>query len=311
MPTAAELDRLEGLITRLTPIATVQRGELIRADDWNAVVGALIEVARAVLVDERAAAVPTHEHIDNVTVGWLDPRLRALVEKGPLAEPTSVARFDAIDRQLTQTVGRMTQLDDTIREARNIASGVADRDQKREADLSSIRRSVEAIPDAREDVLTLRETIRGVQADVRRAIQIGEGLQVGGQPFNAAQYDERLRGVEQLRQRLTAPDGTVFDAPALERRLSALTNTFITQQRLDDALANRPIEIPPDRLEFLKTTLRTGSRNDSRPTSATCRPTCAPRWPTASVRSTRSWAARSRTTFRISRGTSSGSYAAR
>ena len=255
MPTAAELDRLDGLVKRLAPIANVERGELIRAGDWNAVVGALIEVARAVLADASVAAAQPHEHVDMVTVGWLDPRLRALIERGPLAEPTAVGRFDAIDRQLTQAITRMSQLDDTIREARTIASDVATRDEKRETDLNTIRRTLEGIPDAREDVLTLRETLRGMQADVRRAIEIGAGLQVGDQPFNAGQFDERLRSVEQLRQRLTAPSGVVLDASALERRLTELTNTFVTEPHLDEVLANRPIEVPPDRLAALEETV--------------------------------------------------------
>ena len=35
MPTVAELERLQALVSRLTPLADVRRGELIRADDWN------------------------------------------------------------------------------------------------------------------------------------------------------------------------------------------------------------------------------------------------------------------------------------
>ena len=82
MPTVADLERLDALVKRLVPLADVQRGELIQAQQWNLVVGALIEVARAVLAEEREGHVAAHGHPDQVTPGWLDPRLRTLVERG-------------------------------------------------------------------------------------------------------------------------------------------------------------------------------------------------------------------------------------
>lgn len=262
MPTVAELERLDALVRRLTPVASMQRGELIRAEDWNVVVGALIEVARAVLAEAREGIVPDHEHVDQVSIGWMDPRLRALIERGPLSEPTAVSRFDGLERRLVQAVERMGRLEESTREARSIASELANKDEKRATDLNSIRRSVEAIPDAREDVLTLRETLRGIQTDVLRAIEVGEGLEVNGQPFDAAQYDERLRGVEELRDRLTTPEGTLLDAGALEVRLAELINTFVTQDQLDDVLSNRQFELPDDQFATLEDTLtnRLGER---------------------------------------------------
>ena len=56
MPTVAELQRLDALVNHLTPLAQVAQGELIRAQDWNDVVGTVIELARAEL-DDRVAIV--------------------------------------------------------------------------------------------------------------------------------------------------------------------------------------------------------------------------------------------------------------
>ena len=74
MASTAQLERVRVLVERLAPLSNAQRGELIRADDWNALVSALVDVARA-LLDPTAAGVPTHEHIDQVTLAWLHPCL--------------------------------------------------------------------------------------------------------------------------------------------------------------------------------------------------------------------------------------------
>lgn len=253
MPTVAELERLDGLVRRLTPMADVQRGALIRAGDWNALVSALLEVLRAVLADDATATAPApHEHIDQVNLGWLDPRVRALVERGPLSEPTAVGRFDGMDRRLAQATQRMQLLEDTTRDARATASELAVRDERRASDLAGIRRQVDVLPDTREDILSLRESLNGIGTDVRRAIQVGDGLRVDGQPFDAQALADRLKGIEDLRQRWTAPDGTVFDSNALERRLTELSNTFISQAVLDQALDARVLELPPAQFDALQ-----------------------------------------------------------
>ena len=79
MPTVAELQRLDALINRLTPLSQVAQGELIRAQAWNDVVGTVIEVARAVLADAQVEVVPAHDHPEQVELSWLDPRLRSLI----------------------------------------------------------------------------------------------------------------------------------------------------------------------------------------------------------------------------------------
>ncbi len=252
MPTVAELERLDGLVRRLTPIAGVQRGELIRAEDWNAVVSALIEVLRAVLAEDPAASTAAHEHVDQVALGWLDPRVRALVERGPLSEPTAVSRVDGIDRRLSQAADRMSRLEATTREARTIASDLSVRDEKRATDLDGIRRHVEGLPDARDDIVNLRETLNGIRGDVRRAIDVGEGLRIDGQPFDAQEWGDRVRGVEELRDRWTGPDGTVLDASGLERRLTELSNTFVDRTVLDQVLDAHTFELPGSQFDALQ-----------------------------------------------------------
>src|SRR5262245_1523945 len=101
MPTVAELERLRALVERLTPLTQIQRGDLIRAQDWNDVVSALLDVARATLADNAAdAPVSAHEHPDQVKMSWLEPSLRALIERGPLSDPAATGKLDDLGRRL-------------------------------------------------------------------------------------------------------------------------------------------------------------------------------------------------------------------
>jgi hypothetical protein len=245
MPTAAELERLEGIVRRLTPLSDVQRGELIRAGDWNTLVDALLEVARAVLASGDVNQAVRHEHVDEVNVGWLDPRLRALIEKGPLGEPSAQGKLDGIVRDLVRERDRIATLSASVGETRTLASELALREEVRESALTDVRRSVDAIPDARADVLEVRDTLRNLQTEIGRAIEIGEGLVIDGEPFDASRFAERVTNLEGLQERLTAPDGTMLDASALERRLAELTNTFVTRDEVGD-IAGGAVTLPDD-----------------------------------------------------------------
>ena len=64
MATVAELERLNALTQRLVPLSDVQRGELIRAGDWNLITGAIIELARVVLAEGTGGIVGEHEHVE-------------------------------------------------------------------------------------------------------------------------------------------------------------------------------------------------------------------------------------------------------
>src|SRR5437867_6395932 len=243
MPTSADLDRLEALVTRLTPLTETAPGELIRAEDWNLVVGALIEVARAAIAEGGPdGEVPPHEHPDQVAPGWLTPGLRDLLERGPLADPAAAGKVGDLERRL----GRLTDAADGIRgditSMRASVSEVATRDLKREASVTQIRRVVEGIGDARDDVATLRGTLSSLQDSVKVAVDVSSRLTIDGQPVDMEAVGTRLKAVEQVRDRLKLPDGNLLDATAFEKRLGDLQGTLVTEQELDEALKNRPGE---------------------------------------------------------------------
>ena len=208
MATVAELERLDALVSRLTPL---RLGPARRAHPGRGLERRRRRAARGAAgrslgreggVGRRPRARRRGEHRLARSAAARARRTRAARgagRRGPRRPPRSADRAGHRAARRRSTRG-------SSRRGRS-PSDLATRDEKRETDLHAIRRTVESIPDAREDVLTLRESLRGIQTDVRRAIEIGEGLEVGGVRFDAAAYDERLRGVEALRTRLTAPTG--------------------------------------------------------------------------------------------------------
>jgi hypothetical protein len=236
MPTVADLERLNALLSRLNPLGDAAQGELIRAEDWNTLVHALVEVARVVLAEDRQAVPAPHEHPDQVTAGWLDPRLRALIERGPLSDPGVEARMQALEQRVERLAARLEALLGSVGEVRDRVTEVTTRDLLRQAEVTNVRRVVEGLDDSRESVRELRETLGVLQKDVLTAVTVGQRLTVDGQPIDFKDVVERLSQADALRTRLTAPNGEVFDARGFENRLTALTNTLVTQQALDEAL---------------------------------------------------------------------------
>ncbi|HVF14089.1 MAG TPA: hypothetical protein VM942_05775, partial [Acidimicrobiales bacterium] len=238
MPTVNELERLQALLGRLGPLSTKQRGELIEAGDWNDLVGVLTEVTRALLGEDRTGVVPDHEHTDQVKAGWLDPRLRRQVLGGPLADPAAEARLSALDRRFTRLALKVDDVGGGVDKVRAQVGEVTTRDLAREADVTRVGRKIDGLGDAREDVAGLRETLRALEVDVSRAVEVGRQLEVNGRPVDVSALVQRVEAVEKIRDSLTNPDGSLLDAASVERRLAELRTSLVTEEELTAALKN-------------------------------------------------------------------------
>ena len=261
MPTVEDLERLTALLKRLGPVADQRAGELIRADDWNLVVDAVIETARS-LVEAEARGVEPHDHPDQVQIGWLDPRLRQIVEGGPLGDPGAMARVDALERADTKLTAALEQLRAELEQMRSRMRDVATRDLERESSVNVVRRKVEGIADGREDVLAVRAGLDAMRGRVGRAIELAEKLEVGGEPPDLGALDERVKAIEDLRERLTLPSGEPFDGATLERRLTELQATLVTEEELDQALEDRRAQLDPADRAAIEDGLRTSFEGD-------------------------------------------------
>ncbi|OMB83814.1 hypothetical protein [Mycolicibacterium conceptionense] len=239
MATVADIERLKALTDRLLPLSSRARGEVIAAADWNTVVGALLELARAVVAAGVPTAVPAHDHPDQVTLGWLDPRLRALIEGGPLSDPGATARVTSIERQAALVSGRLDDVSREVRELRTVTGRQETNDLDRASALTVLSRTVSGMKDPRNEIAALRSSLDAISTNVSAVSAFATGL---GDLTPAALLDG-LSQIDQLRQRLTTPTGTLLDAAEFERRLTELQTTLVTEQELTDAIKSRPARL--------------------------------------------------------------------
>ena len=235
MPTAVEIERLQALIERLAPLAVKARGELVAADDWNTVVAAIIEVGRAT-VATGTAEVPQHEHPDQVSIGWLDPQLRQIVTGGGLKDPALDSALIKLRRDVGLLDTRLGRVGEDLTSTRSRLDVVATNDVTRSATLDRLNRKVLGAAEGRGDIADLRVTLRTLQTEVGRAVEVGSQLEVDGAPLDVAGLVQRVGAVEQLRERLTRPDGSLLDASGLEVRLTELQSALVTQEQLTEAI---------------------------------------------------------------------------
>ncbi|UJP39270.1 V-type ATP synthase subunit I [Cellulomonas palmilytica] len=235
MATAVEIERLQALVERLGPLAGKTRGELIAADDWNTLVSAIVEIGRATVATGQAG-VPQHEHPDQVGIGWLDPQLRQIVTGGGLKDPALDSALIKLRRDVSLLDTRLGRVGDDLAATRTRVDVVATNDVTRTATLDRLNRKVLGAADDRGDIADLRSTLRTLQTEVGRAVEVGSLLEVDGEPLDVPGLVQRLGSVEQLRDRLTRPDGSLLDASGLEIRLAELQAALVTQEQLTEAI---------------------------------------------------------------------------
>ncbi|MCR6703732.1 MAG: hypothetical protein NVV66_03215 [Cellulomonas sp.] len=235
MATVVEIERLQALVERLGPLAAKARGELIAADDWNTLVAALIEVGRATVATGQAG-VPQHEHPDQVSIGWLDPQLRQIITGGGLKDPALDSTLIKLRRDVGLLDSRLSRVGDDLASTRTRVDAVATNDLTRSATLDRLNRKVLGAADDRGDIVDMRATLRTLQVEVGRAVEVGSKLEVDGRPVDVPELVQRVDEVEKLRERLTRPDGSLLDASGLEVRLTELQSALVTQEQLTEAI---------------------------------------------------------------------------
>lgn len=254
MPTVGELERLSALVKRLTPLAARTRGDLITADDWNLLVGALLEVARAVVDAEGDESVPPHEHPDQVSLGWLDPKVRALVERGGLQDPQGSIRLTGAERALAAAGSRIDVLEASLDGLRGTLGTFETEQLAQRNAVAGIRRAIDNVADPRDELLEFRSTLDSVRGEIAASSAIVRG-------FADAKPDDilaRLAKADELRESLTTATGALMDASEFDRRLAELRSTLVTEDELTAAI--KKVRTPSDLVDKLRPIITEESR---------------------------------------------------
>lgn len=257
----ADLERLQAVVARLAPLSNAVTGDLIRAQDWNALVVAVVDLARAVLA-EGPATIPPHEHVGQVKPTWLDPRLAATLERGALADPDSVNRLSGAERAVSSVDSRVTSLNGELTQLRMRLNEVMSRDLARELQVSSLGVRVSAVKDSTDDVQAVRSSLTSVQEALGRALAVAQQLTVNGQPVDVGKMGQRITELESFKEGLRTSDGALIDAGRLRADLQAATATLVSSAQLATALEAKATALTPAQLASISATVATSLRGE-------------------------------------------------
>jgi hypothetical protein len=254
MPTVGELERLSALVKRLTPLSARARGDLITADDWNLLVGALLEVARAVVDAEGDESVPPHEHPGQVSLGWLDPKVRALVERGSLQDPQGSIRLTGAERALAAAGSRIDVLEASLDGLRGTLGTFETEQLTQRNAVAGIRRAIDNVADPRDELLEFRSTLDSVRGEIAASSAVVRGFA----DVKPEDILARLAKADELRASLTTATGALMDASEFDRRLAELRTTLVTEDELTAAI--KKVRTPSDLLDKLRPVITEESR---------------------------------------------------
>lgn len=247
MPTAQDLDRLRAAMATLSSLSAA-RGDLIKAEDWNSLVGIVVELGRTVLGRDAAETVPPHEHLDQVTADWLSPPLRDQVERGPLADPAQSLRISKLELQVQRVHERFDNQQGASEDLAARFDGVVTRDVERQAAMTRLTRQVETVTDPAPQIDAMRASLQSVQDNIGKVLNTSARLNdATGAPIDLGALDGRVKALDQLASRLRDANGEVLDFAGLENRLADIANKSVTQDQLTKAIRNaantRPVNL--------------------------------------------------------------------
>lgn len=262
MAPPADPGQVAALVKRLTPLSQTERGELIRAQDWNVVVGAIVQLAQTLLATGAETSVPPHQHAGQVKAEWLEPGLKTLVERGPLADPDEVGRLRAAERDLVALRASVDGLRAEITELRVRLGEFSGRDVTRAGQMQSVALKLAAVDAVRDDVGVVRTSLAAVQESVNVAITVGQKLTVDGAAVDMPAVVGRIAALEGFRGGLTSPTGQPLDLAAIDDRIAAKTGTLVSHDDLGTILDQRPVVVPPDQLQAIQDNVTAAVKTD-------------------------------------------------
>jgi len=241
MASSAELNRLNALIIRLVPLTKASPGKLVRADDWNTIVSTLIEVGRAIYAETESQEVPAHNHLDEVSISWLDSALSKRLNGGALSDPIQAGKFSALERKMAQLGKQIGRLKLDIQNALGEVDRIATRDLSREKVLQGLDLRVDGLRDAREDVGELRLTLQGLNQQITTVQTIGDQLRgPTGSIIDVSSLSQQVNELSTLREQLKDANGEILTGIGIDQKIAEALNKLGAKNDLNDAATPQP-----------------------------------------------------------------------
>lgn len=248
MSRVESLQLLSEVIDGLEPIGQMSPGVPLRANDWNALVGAVTSLARLVasrerttdsLLDERYSPID-HAHTGKIGLAWFDPQTRALVEEGVGGAVEQRAGLRELRADLGALRKDLGGLRDQVNALRTDLDGLRDGDSARERHISDVEIRVEALRDVERDMAGLNERFSGIGTELQAALAFREQLvDAAGNPIDVQGMNTRVTELEGIRENLRTADGEVVLIREIESALARLEENAINRNDLDDVVLQR------------------------------------------------------------------------
>jgi hypothetical protein len=234
MAAASQLEQISKLVERLKPLLGKQRGMPIDADDWNLLVGSMIDALEIDRVQEQGGpaalderfARREHEHPGQVTLDWLDAELQSRVATGGGSLGTRVALGETqklVDSLGTETA-RLTSVAEDQQRRLDRASG---EELARAAQLRSFNDRFATIEGLRPTIDELGAHVDGVNSRLGEVLEFREQLtDAGGQPIDVAALAKEQGALRKLSENFNGVDGNPVRMRDLEVRITELEDSI-------------------------------------------------------------------------------------
>ncbi len=242
------LQWLATVIDDLGPIGQMTPGVPLRATDWNAVVGAVGNLARLVasredttdsFLDQRYATID-HRHTDQATLAWFEPQTRALLEQGVSGAVEQRAELKTLGNQLAELRSEVAGLRDELRGVRIEVDGLRDSDAARERGLSGLSLRLEAVADTAEGVTALDGRLGEMTRDIATVLEFRRELtDAAGNTIDVRAVEQRVTGLEGLRENLLTADGELVRIREIESALARLEENSVDRNAIDEVILER------------------------------------------------------------------------
>jgi chromosome segregation ATPase len=226
--------RIAGILDRLTAISRMTPGMPLRAEDWNTVIGAVIDLAR--LQGTQAATSPGHSHPGQVSREWLDGPLGEFVDGTRATQLATNEQLRLLSARVDRMEARLTALSEQVGTLQSTVDSQADGGLDRDITIKRVSDRVDTLDLLGSEVADVRTRLTRLDPQLQDAIKLRSELTgPEGVIPDLGRLQAQVDDLDLLRDNLRLADGSVGRLRDLERRL----DTFEAIGTNEDVLASR------------------------------------------------------------------------
>jgi hypothetical protein len=233
MASTSSLERIAGLVDKLGPISSKQRGMRIEAQEWNLVVEVLLGVLQVdrlqeqrtdTLLDQRFST-KDHQHQGEVNLSWLDADLQARLGGGGESSIATRQRLAEMNQKIQALTDQGSRLTNALEASQRVLDDTIVNNADKTRALIDFERRFKGVEDLRTTMTTVSNQVGSVQTNVERVLELRNSLQdAAGNPINVLQLRNDLTALQAIRENLKGIDGNLLRLRDIETKLNEVSD---------------------------------------------------------------------------------------